>query len=365
MKRTLLTRALSRPDSLIGIKPADWELVVCQARRAGLLARIHLLLAERRLLQYVPVGPRMHLEAACVVAENEQRIVRWEVKRIQRALAPTGVPIILLKGAAYLLAGLPNARGRISSDVDILVPKEQLDAVEKALLQHGWEHVKLEDYDQHYYRAWAHELPPLRHRERHTVADVHHNILAVTGRLCPDARKLIQAAAPLEKDNLKVLAPADMVLHSAVHLFQDGDLQSPVRELVDLDDLIRHFAKQHSFGRELLERAIELNLTRPLFYALRYSRRILQTPIPENLLKGSENWRPAWPGCALMDKLVGSAVRSSTTRRAGAWEALSLALLFIRSQWLRMPPWLLARHLGRKAVRQCGWLAAAGTHAKI
>ena len=32
---------------------------------------------------------------------------------------------------------------------------------------------------------------------------------------------------------------------------------------------------------------------------------------------------------------------------------LARLFLYIRSHWLRMPPWLLARHLARKAIRRC------------
>ncbi len=40
----------------------------------------------------------------------------------------------------------------------------------------------------------------------------------------------------------KVLAPVDMVLHAIVHLFYGGEMDDALRELVDIDDLLRHFA---------------------------------------------------------------------------------------------------------------------------
>ena len=114
-----------------------------------------------------PVIP--HLTAARTVADHERRILSWEVNRIERALAGVNGSCILLKGAAYSILDLGLARGRISSDVDILVPKTSINKVEKALLDHGWDHIKLDDYDQYFYRRWSHELPPLQHRDRGTV----------------------------------------------------------------------------------------------------------------------------------------------------------------------------------------------------
>ena len=219
-----IERALTQPQALAELSEPEWDRLLQSLRRLGLLARIQVLLAERGLLDAVPAQPRMHLESARIVADNEQRIMHWEVNRIQRALKELSTPVIFLKGAAYLIAGLSVAKGRISTDIDILVDKADLPAVETALLKHGWEHTKVDEYDQYYYRIWSHELPPLRHRERRTIIDVHHTILPLTGRCHPDPKKLLAQAITLDGSRFKILAPADMVLHSAAHAFQDGDL---------------------------------------------------------------------------------------------------------------------------------------------
>lgn len=343
-----LGQALTRPAGLTALNDCEWDVLIQQGRRAGLLARVEILLEERGLLGAVPPRPRMHLESARIVAENEQRIMRWELNRIRRALAALETPFVLLKGAAYMLVNLPNARGRISSDVDILVRREELTVVENALVEHGWEHVKLEEYDQYYYRQWSHELPPLRHRERGTIIDVHHTILPPTGRLHPDPEKLLAAAVKINGSSFRVLAPEDMVLHSAAHAFQDGDLKGGLRDLVDLDGLIRHFAAEPQFWTRLLARAEELQLSRPLYYALRYAGSILESPVPDEILMTSEKWRPIWPAGVIMDLLVGHGVVVGHHLNRGVSVGLARWLLYIRSHWLRMPPSLLARHLLRK-----------------
>src|SRR5262245_49091577 len=176
----LVERALLTSESLPQLSISQWDQLIQSSRRAGLLARIHALLAERALLDSIPNQPRLHLESARIVADHEQRIMHWEIGHLRQVLKELKKPVVFLKGAAYLLAGLALAKGRISSDIDILVDQADLAEVEALLLKHGWEHIKIEDYDQYYYRAWSHELPPLRHRERHTTLDVHHTILPLT-----------------------------------------------------------------------------------------------------------------------------------------------------------------------------------------
>lgn len=342
---SLVAVALRAPQALPAWTLPRWELLVRQARSANLLARLAALLEDRGLLQAVPPAPRAHLAAARVVSQAQEEAVRREVAHIVSALAPTGADIILLKGAAYLFAGLPAARGRLFSDVDILVPGIALAQVEAALMQHGWATTHHDAYDQRYYRRWMHELPPLRHVSRQTVLDVHHAILPPTARLKPDSAKLLAAAHPLAAEpRLRLLAPADMVLHSATHLFLNEEWSNALRDLADLDSLLRHFGGKTGFWEELAPRAFELDLARPLYYALRYTSRILETPVPAEALRAAQGARPPPPLSRLMDALFLRALEpdSPLARRA----------LYVRAHWLRMTPLLLARHLTIKALRR-------------
>ena len=347
----IIERALTQPQALPALSALQWDRLIQSLRRLGLLARIQVLLAERGLLDAVPAQPRMHLDSARIVADNEQRIMRWEVTRIRRALRELAKPVIFLKGAAYLIAGLSVAKGRISTDVDILVHKGDLDAVEAALLKHGWEHIKVDEYDQFYYRSWSHELPPLRHRERRTTIDVHHTILPLTGRCHPDPKKLLADAIALEGSQFKILAPPDMVLHSAAHAFQDGDLVRGLRDLVDLDDLLRHFSVDAGFWDRLLQRGQEINLTRPLYYALRYTSSILHTPVPVAVLEQTKPFAPPSLVGLMMDRLLLHAVNDRLSGWQRSLQSLSSWVLYMRQHWLRMPPLLLARHLIHQMCR--------------
>jgi HprK-related kinase A len=349
---SLLLEALSHPEALSGLSVPGWDRLLFEARQAGMLARLGARVEEVGLLERIPGRAREQLTGAQALAAHHERMARWEINRIQRALAGTGIPIVLLKGTAYIMAQLPAARGRLFSDVDFMVPKEQLATVEEALLRHGWQAVKLDAYDQRYYREWMHELPPLQHRDRHTVVDVHHTILPESGRLHPDPRHLLQAARPVQGRGLSVLAPAHMVLHSAAHLFQDGDLQAGLQNLTDLDELLRHFGSAGSFWDDLIAEADRLGLRRPLFYALRYTAMLLDTPIPARVAAPARAGQPARPLLAIMDGLVTRALapelRPDRTVGVARW------LLYVRSHWLRMPPLLLARHLLRKSLKRTG-----------
>jgi hypothetical protein len=346
----LVLRALRQPDSLTSLSLAEWDLLLRQARHANLLARLYIVLEERQLLQHVPKQPLEHLNWAHVFLDQHAQAVHWEVLQIQKALADVAVPIILLKGAAYAMAKLAHARGRIFSDIDILVPKDRLNEVEAALMLNGWVATDLDEYDQRYYRTWMHELPPMQHLKRMTYIDVHHAIMPETARIRPDPKKLRAAAYELSGSNgLKVLAPVDMVLHSAAHLLHDGELENGLRDLIDIDSLLRQFAQQPSFWTHLAERAKELELSRTLFYALRYTMEILQTPVPSEIVDAAQIGRPNRLTLRLMDALLLRALMPDHPSCSDWLTSTARRLLYIRANWLRMPPLLLARHLFHKA----------------
>lgn len=321
-----------------------------QARTSNLLARLYTLLEERDLIEQVPSQPREHLESSRIIAERHTQAVQWEVTLIRKALAKIGVKVILLKGAAYVMAKLPAARGRLFSDVDIMVPKDSLNEVEAALMLHGWAATHHDAYDQRYYRTWMHELPPMRHIKRSTVIDVHHAILPETAYVHPDPEKLRASARTLNGyDDLQVFAPSDMVLHSAAHLFHEAELNNGLRDMADIDSLLRHFSSLPSFWPDLIERAKELELTRPLYYALRYGALILHTPIPLDAMRAAEVGRPGRPMLALMDRLYARALMPLHSSCSDWLTGTARRMLYVRANWLRMPPFMLARHLFHKA----------------
>lgn len=347
----LAVAALRDPRCLLQLDLAQWSLFIRQARSAGVLARVGDMLDACGLAAAVPTEARGHIRAERILTRAQHEEVRQEIDALRAALAPIGLPVILLKGAAYLAMQLPAARGRSFSDVDLLVPKARMSQVESALMQRGWMTTHHNAYDQRYYREWMHELPPLRHLQRQSVLDVHHTILPETARLRPDATLLLGAAKPVPGwDGVAVLAPTDMVLHSMTHLFHNDELSRGLRDLSDLDLLLRHFAVDAAWWHTLVERAKALDLLRPLFYGLVCTRRILGTPVPDTAVQACATAAPGRLRGALMEALWDRALSSQHSTCADAWTPTALFMLYLRAHWLRMPPLLLVRHLATKSI---------------
>ena len=345
-----LLRLLAAPEEARSLSLADWDAIVRVARTARLLAPLRLRLDAKDVLTGVPEKVRLHLDSALTVARYRRQMVLWEVECIARALANFPGPIVLLKGAAYVVQGLAFAAGRLPSDVDIMVPRAQLEAAERALVEAGWHMEELEPYDEHYYRAWSHELPPMRYPEHPLELDLHHTILPLTGRAKPNAAALFEAATPVPGTRFHVLCPADQVLHACAQLFQDSDCAGRLRDLVDIDSLLREFGTTDDFWKQLAERARLHGLTRAFGYSTRYATRLLGTSVPREML--AEISSTPGPARVFMDWAVPTALLPTHPDRAPPLSVRAARwLLFLRSHWLRMPPLLLARHTYTKAMR--------------
>lgn len=321
MSARLLVAALRNPRSVDALNPAGWNALIAAAKAERLIGALAIRLED------VDKPSAVHpiLSDALSDAAREGQQALWEADRAALALRPMGIPIILLKGTAYVAAGLSAGQGRFVGDLDILVPRVAMPDVEAALVAAGWEWVKEDAYDDAYYRQWMHELPPMIHADRDRMIDVHHTILPLTARPRPDAAALIADARSIG-EGLYLLSPEDCVVHAAAHMLADGDLQGGLRNLWDIHCLLPAVDCDRLAGRAALH-----GLAPHVAQATRLA----------NALYGTGARLTLW------DRIV---VARLLARDGWGRERRKLLVLafFVRSHGLRMPPVMLARHLWTK-----------------
>ncbi|WP_033926033.1 nucleotidyltransferase domain-containing protein [Sphingomonas sp. 35-24ZXX] len=326
-----VARALTDPGSVSGLDASGWTHLLSAARALSLIGTLAETLADAS----IPPDVARVLSDVRHSNVTGQRQALWEAECAARALDAYPGRVVLLKGTAFAAAGYDAARGRSIGDLDILVARDGLDQVEALLLTAGWEWVKPDPYDDAYYRQWMHELPPLIHATRDRMIDVHHTILPLTAGPKPDAAALIADARALPS-GLWVLSPADMICHAAAHLIADGDLSGGMRNLWDIDRLVRQFASDEpGFSETLAQRARLHGLTDAVERALRLSAQLFGTP-------------SLWPA----RRQSADALFLRRITAVDGWGRKTRKLtrqgFYIRSHLLRMPPAMLARHLWTK-----------------
>ncbi|NOQ14865.1 MAG: hypothetical protein GQ583_10380 [Methyloprofundus sp.] len=348
--QAILVAVLNGDQAVSDLTLSQWDLLIRQARKSMLLGKLYYFIEDEFDLNKVPESVLRYLQSAHVHSTKQYTDLLWEIKHLEKVARQLGFPLVLLKGSAYAIAGLSAARGRIFSDIDLMVDKKNISLTEKQLMLNGWVSSSSDYYDQLYYRKWMHEIPPVHHVFRGSVLDVHHNIIPPTAKKSPDASLLMAQSHPLEGyDFMSALSPLDMIIHSATHLFYDGELDHGLRDLVDLDALIQSNQAMLKFEEKLLLRAFELGLQRPVFYALRYTHLILHTQIPSKVLQDSQRGVPNKALLKLMDFLFLRVLMPDHPSCNDRWTGFARWSLYMRSHWLRMPLSLLIPHLLRKS----------------
>jgi len=326
---TILVDSLRDPACTERLDARGWTALLVIARAERLIGT----LAYRLDGTALPEAVAAILADERTNAEYQRRSALWEADCARRALADYPGKVVLMKGTAYAAAGLHAARGRHIGDLDIMVARQDLPKVEAALLTAGWEWVKEDAYDDAYYRDHMHELPPLIHKERDRMIDVHHTILPLTARPRPDATAML-ADAVIFENGLHVFSPIDMVIHSAAHLFADGELDGGLRNLWDIHCLVTEFSESDDgFWQSLQRSAQKHQLWGVVRLAARLARELYGTDVPSGWqIERNADW-------FFVRRLTARDNWGRGTRK------LTRLAFYARSHWLRMPPLMLAKHL--------------------
>ena len=328
-----LISLLQCPQRVSEVSDAQWNEIVETGRNSQLLGQLATALRRAGVFELVLPAVQRHLALDELTARRRAEAALWELKGMRRAIDPT-IPLVVLKGCAYMAADDTNATGRLFSDVDLMVPRANLDTVESSLISVGWKPSRVNDYDLAYYRNWMHEVPPMEHVRRHTVCDLHHAINPPVSRYYIPPEKLFAHLVEV-LPGIHVLSPVDRVIHCALHLLQEGEPKKLLRDLYDL-----HLLLQQHFGPDrdltpLLLRAEELGVGAPTRTAVAAAQSLF---VGNTTAQAPKGW---------LQKQVEVAALSTLGQGRLSGDLADWAVL-AHSHWMKMPLRLLVPHLARK-----------------
>lgn len=275
-------------------------------------------------------------------AVGDRRRLGFEANRLDRALMGRQYQAVLLKGGAYVLAGKKAGIGRRVSDIDILVDNSDLARAEKAILDAGWAYDDITDnpYDQVYYRHFMHELPPLRHKDRGSIVDVHHGLLPKTHRYQPKVSLMVDSAIAVEGTNLRRFSDIDLFIHASIHHLLDGEFSNAPRSILELIDLFEDINGQQ---QAVVERANQLGVLPAVSYAFALVREFSEE------LDDCTGKHSAIKGHSIV--VVKAMIAQIRNAPDSLMYKVSRGILYVRSHYLRMPIIMLIKHAFSKVLR--------------
>lgn len=348
-------------DAPQSISLLDWEYLIRIARDASVLPRMAYALDTDG--DSLPEYARTHLISAKYHAKLLAQQVQFEATEFKRILTKFHhEDVYYLKGAAYTLSGCDAGIGRVFSDIDMLVSKENLREIEARLSVYAWFSQPKDDYDDMYYRQWAHEIPPLKHSGRGTILDLHHNLVPIISGKAPEITDFTEGARSLAC-GARVLAPEAMILHSAVHLFYQEEYHHGFRDLSDLHLLFSEFGTQQTFWDALFILAQKTGFGLELALALRYTTSLFDTPVPSTVLQKSQVWLPSRPKLVVYDWVYKRVLQPHHKLCDVPGLTLANMMALVRGHWIKMPVHILLMHTAAKGYRNVlKWVAGKGVN---
>lgn len=217
----------------------------------------------------LPAGERERIVAAATGSVIHSAVLRSELGKVSEIVAAAcGGPPLLLKGPALAERFYPDRGLRTYGDLDLLVPRDKLQAAVRTLVAHGYE--TLQEFRPGYAERYGHDVHVRRLlSDRRIDIELHWRIGDDPIGVCLSHERLAPDAEILEigASRIAVLAPDAQLLVLAVHLLSDRQKRLCwVNDIALVAGALDDRAWSGAFAL-----AAELELTWPLHRSLDYA----------------------------------------------------------------------------------------------
>ncbi|MGX9357410.1 nucleotidyltransferase family protein [Roseobacteraceae bacterium S113] len=253
--RRALLRALGQicaPDALVAVPDVAEECfadgghpLVALAFACDVAPLLHWALVRRGMTGRISADMADALEAAAMLNGDRNARAARQMHHIGEVLGAKGIAAVFLKGAAVMASDIyAHASSRQFSDLDVLVPADQLNASAEALRAAGYVSHGA-DIDFLIYEVdppgTFHDYPALRHDAHPALVELHTAYVSRNVFEGLEGRSILGAAIPSQGVATKgiLVPPREMMARMAVlHDFRRGmALRFPMPALKDLIDL--------------------------------------------------------------------------------------------------------------------------------
>jgi hypothetical protein len=238
-----------------------------------------------------------------------------ELRTILTACAQATIPVLVLKGAAIAERVYGNIALRPMSDLDLLVRREDLEAMNRLLHELNYVHDESE-HPAAWYPGHHHHLAPYRRPDRHAAVEVHHHIVPSTAPVRIPVEHLWRRAqrASIASTPALVLAPTDVVLHFCLDISCVASFVKGLRTLCDIAATIECHGENFDWV-VFLKQAAEYDAERFVYYPLWLARLLVGADVPAEALQSLER---SVPGTSLQDSFLKFIIPTAVLQCDGA-----------------------------------------------
>jgi len=279
----------------------DWERIVAMSEDHGIAPLLTHVFDETVWPDQMPAHARRALRSCYYATAAHNLLLYRELTRILDGIQSTHpvIPLVVLKGAALARTLYPDMALRPLSDIDLLVPRQHVEAAARVLHSLGYDdaHLEIPEMRRGLSRLTTPHLQLRGGPNRSVMVELHWALVAGdTDWRSPDLEWFWQQTQPWEMERgspfsngrspspILQLTPAAHLLYLAAHLMlQHGLAHARLVWYYDLHLLIARCGNQLDWN-EILAQASELQWSAALEAALRGVQKRFHSPVPEDVL---------------------------------------------------------------------------------
>jgi len=265
------------------LQPQVWDEALALALRHGVAPLLHRALHSTGELAALSdcLRARLEQERRATALDNLRHYGQF--RRVARALGERGIPVIALKGLHLAELVYRDISLRPMADLDILVPRAQLEAAVSTL--HGLGYGFAEDLS-----GAAGAMLDIKcnigflHRELDVLLEVHWSLDEPPARYTEVLEAIWRSAVPArlgDADTL-VMSPAFLLLHVCAHLAYNHTFAFSLHALCDVAEIVRAYPAID--WNVVVDHGRRHGWTRGVGAALRLAREHLGAAVPDQVL---------------------------------------------------------------------------------
>jgi hypothetical protein len=231
----LIDLLAGRKATVERIAAAEWTGVIAAAQKHAVAPVLHIRVRERGLLLPPAAAEQLRQLHLKSLARNMRMLHARDL--ILRALTAANIPVVPFKGAHLATEVYGDIALRSMGDIDLWLPRPQLDAARAVLQTLGYASHSKADRPQALQDALTGETQYLKPDA--PMVELHWNVfpgewLRHTARV--DEQIIWQRTQPLDGDLIRQLSPEDAVIQLCVHLAVNHQMsRAGLRTLLDLE----------------------------------------------------------------------------------------------------------------------------------
>ncbi|MDA1184682.1 MAG: nucleotidyltransferase family protein [Acidobacteria bacterium] len=231
---------LLRGELLTTLDEDGWQRLLSLAAAHSVRGLVNQRLTDSSVVSLVPANVQRDLRDAARQTAARMLRAQTQIAELVSGFDTASIPVIALKGVHLARAVYPNQTLRAMQDIDLLVPREDLQSATDIALGLGYTPIRPFTVDQE--AAAKSHIARLTRPESLDV-EIHWNITAPNVPYSIDPADLWARTVPVDVGRCQLLglSPEQLLLHLCAHASYQHGFEFGIRSLVDVAATLRRF----------------------------------------------------------------------------------------------------------------------------